>query len=97
METLYLLDRVDYSGTRVETNKPVSFFSGHSCTYVPKGVSACDHLVEQISPAAVWGLIIFVFFRNYIYSKLAEYAFPNVGEYKYLGAPDSSSRLEAIF
>jgi len=28
---------------------------GHTCTNVPIGVQACDHLVEQIPPTAVWG------------------------------------------
>ena len=55
METLYLKDEVDLSGTRFTSNKPVSFFSGHTCTFVPKDVQACDHLVEQIPPTAVWG------------------------------------------
>ena len=52
METLYLQDVV---GTRVQSSKPVSFFAGHTCTNVPIGVQACDHLVEQIPPTAVWG------------------------------------------
>ena len=55
METLYLQDVVDYSGTRVQSSKPVSFFAGHVCTNVPIGVRACDHLVEQIPPTVVWG------------------------------------------
>ena len=55
METLYLKDEADLSGTKFTSNKPVSFFSGHICTNVPKGLGYCDHLVEQIPPTAVWG------------------------------------------
>ena len=55
METLYLKDEVDLSGTKFTSNKPVSFFSGHTCTFVPKGLRYCDHLIEQIPPTAVWG------------------------------------------
>ena len=55
MEILYLEDGLDYSGTRVTSNKPISFFSGQACTYVPGDVGYCDHLVEQIPPTAVWG------------------------------------------
>ena len=55
METLYIEDTTDFSGTRVMSNKPISLFPGHTCTYVPDGILACDHLVEQIPPTAVWG------------------------------------------
>ena len=55
METLYIGDTTDYSGSRVTSDKPISFFSGHTCADVPKGVGYCDHLVEQIPPTAVWG------------------------------------------
>ena len=54
-ETLYMQDTIDFSGTRITSNKPVSFFSGHTCTTVPAGVETCDHLIEQIPPTDVWG------------------------------------------
>ena len=55
MGILYLEDGLDYSGTRVASNKPISFFSGQAYTYVPDDVVYCDHLIEQIPPTAVWG------------------------------------------
>ena len=55
MET-YLYERdQDLTGTRVVSNNPISFFSGHQCTNVPEDVGACDHLTEQIPNTATWG------------------------------------------
>ena len=45
----------DHTGMRFVSNKPVSFFSGHLCTYVPHNDWACDHLNEQLPPTAAWG------------------------------------------
>ena len=45
----------DLTGTRIVSNKPISVFPGHVCTYVPASSSACDHLTEQVPPTATWG------------------------------------------
>ena len=45
----------DITGTRVVTNKPISFFSGHQCINIPNTVRSCDHLIEQVPPTAIWG------------------------------------------
>ena len=45
----------DITGTRIVSNKPISFFPGHRCTNVPQGFGACDHLTEQVPPTAIWG------------------------------------------
>ena len=45
----------DLTGTRIVTNKPISFFPGHECSFVPSGIRACDHLTEQVPPTAIWG------------------------------------------
>jgi hypothetical protein len=45
----------DLSGTLIKSNTPVSVFSGHSCAYVPSGIQACNHLVEQLPPVTAWG------------------------------------------
>lgn len=47
--------RDDLSGSVVTSNKKISFFSGHQCAYVPDGVMACNHLVEQMPPVPSWG------------------------------------------
>ena len=54
-ETLYIQDRADLTGSRVVSDKPISFFTGHECGNVPSDVAECDHLVEQIPPTATWG------------------------------------------
>ena len=55
MET-YLYERdQDLTGTRVVSNNPISFFSGHQCTYIPENIPHCDHLTEQLPNTATWG------------------------------------------
>ncbi len=43
------------TGTRIHATKPVAVFQGHSCTTVPWGSQACDHLYEQCIPTNFWG------------------------------------------
>ena len=38
----------ELTGSRVLSDKPIAVFSGNACTQVPAGVSACDHIVEQV-------------------------------------------------
>ena len=45
----------DFTGTRVQSDKPVAVFSGHVCATVPATTPACDHLYEQIPPVDSWG------------------------------------------
>ncbi|MCX7929420.1 MAG: IgGFc-binding protein [Chlorobi bacterium] len=45
----------DLTGTRIRSSKPIAVFSGHTCAYVPPGVKACNHLVEQLPPVNTWG------------------------------------------
>ncbi len=44
----------DLTGSRVVSNKPISFISGHECGVVYHR-SFCDQLVEQIPPTSTWG------------------------------------------
>ena len=44
----------DLTGTKVESNKPVSVYSGHTCGNIPSNVSGCDFVGEQIPPVASW-------------------------------------------
>jgi hypothetical protein len=51
------------SGSRIESDKPVAVFGGHSCANVPdEVVNGCDHVEEQIFPLATWG-------NNYVASR----------------------------
>ena len=54
-QTLYVQDRDDLTGSKVTSQNPISFFSGHECGNVPANVAECDHLVEQIPPTVTWG------------------------------------------
>ena len=54
-ETLLLRSLDDLTGTRVESNKKISFFSGHECTDIPMDVGPCDILLEQLPPVQFWG------------------------------------------
>ena len=45
----------DFSGTRIQADKPVAVFAGHSCLYVPVDNPTCDHIVEQQMPTQMWG------------------------------------------
>lgn len=49
------LQGMDLSGTRIESTRPVSVFSGHLCTNYPWDADACDHLEEQLLPVDTWG------------------------------------------
>jgi len=50
----------DLTGTRVVTNKPVSVFSGHECGFVPDHERNCGHLMEQMLPINLWGIVHYV-------------------------------------
>ena len=54
-ETLLITFVGDLTGTKVTSNRPISFFSGDQCPYIPSGVLACDQIVEQLPPVEVWG------------------------------------------
>ena len=36
------------TGSRINADKPIAVFPGNQCTNIPTGVSACDHIVEQM-------------------------------------------------
>lgn len=50
---------IDLTGTIVESRTPLAVFVGHECGQVPSESTACDHLVEQIPPHAVYGQMFF--------------------------------------
>jgi hypothetical protein len=45
----------DFTGARIEANKPISAFGAHSCTFIPFYQAACDHLESQLQPMETWG------------------------------------------
>lgn len=50
----------DLTGTLVTSNKPISFFSGHTCAQVPADKNFCDQLLEMQPPMPSWGRQFFV-------------------------------------
>ena len=54
-ETLLIAFVGDLTGTRVKSNRPISFFSGDQCPYIPSGAPYCDQIVEQLPPVEAWG------------------------------------------
>ena len=54
-QTYLIREFRDLSGTKVVSTKPISFFPGHECTFIPIGIQACDHLTEQVPPTNTWG------------------------------------------
>ncbi len=47
--------KCDLTGSLITSNKKISVFSGHQCSYVPSKIIACNHLVEQLPPIPSWG------------------------------------------
>ena len=54
-ETLLIAFVGDLTGTKVTSNRPISFFCGDQCNNVPHGVKYCDQIVEQLPPVEAWG------------------------------------------
>ena len=54
-ETLLIAFVGDLTGTKVTSNRPISFFCGDQCPHIPSGVPYCDQIVEQLPPVEAWG------------------------------------------
>lgn len=54
-DTLQVASQDDLTGTRVVSDKPTWVVGAVSCTNVPTGLAACDHLEEQQIPLQYWG------------------------------------------
>ena len=54
-ETLLIAFVGDLTGTKVTSNRPISFFCGDQCPKIPRGVGGCDQIVEQLPPVEAWG------------------------------------------
>ena len=61
LQTIYVSTYLkDLTGTKIIADKPLSVISGHECAFLPYGTWACDHLVEQVLPTALWGTKYYV-------------------------------------
>ena len=54
-QTLYIASVDDLTGSRITSNKPIAFISGHECGTLPDNFQYCDQLIEQVPPTATWG------------------------------------------
>ncbi|MGB1276396.1 MAG: IgGFc-binding protein, partial [Nannocystaceae bacterium] len=50
LQVVTSLEAGDLTGTMISADKPVQLIAGHSCTEVPQGDLACDHLEESMPP-----------------------------------------------
>jgi hypothetical protein len=48
-------DMADLSGSLVQANNPIQVITGTSCTVIPDGAPACDHIEESNFPAETLG------------------------------------------
>ena len=56
MDTLYISSLNDLSGSKVVSNKPITFISGHECGNLPANMEFCDQMFEQFPPTSTWGM-----------------------------------------
>ncbi len=58
----YYVSRVDdLSGSYVNSDKPIAFFSGHECWIANDfETETCNHLVEQLPPTISWGNVFLI-------------------------------------
>ena len=54
-QTLYIASVDDLTGSRITSNKPIAFISGHECGTLPDNFQYCDQLIEQVPPTVTWG------------------------------------------
>jgi hypothetical protein len=52
---VHVFEPSEATGFFVGADQPVAVFSGTTCSFVPSDQFACDHLEEQVVPAATWG------------------------------------------
>ena len=43
------------TGSHITSTKPIGVFGGNRCTQIPIGVTACDHIEQQLFPTNTWG------------------------------------------
>lgn len=54
----------DLTGSLISADKPIGVYGAVKCTNVPSTCTACDHIVEQMTPVSSWG-------QNFISAPLA--------------------------
>ena len=54
-QTLLFNSVEDLTGTKIESDKPLTVISGHECGNIPFNVFYCEHLTVQVPPTITWG------------------------------------------
>ena len=54
-QTLLFNSVEDLTGTKIESDKPLTVISGHECGNIPFNVRNCEHLAVQVPPTITWG------------------------------------------
>ena len=75
---------VDFSGTSIVSNQPLTVVSGHECGNIPYDVQACDDVSDQIPPTVTWG-------KKFI---LTPYKDRTAGQYFKLIASENSTTIK---
>ncbi|MDF1613696.1 hypothetical protein [Desulfurivibrio dismutans] len=55
LQTFRLRGSADLTGTSIAASAPVAVMGGEECANVPRGVYACDHIVDMMPPLTAWG------------------------------------------
>ncbi len=45
---------VDLTGSHIKADQKISVIAGHECGNVPLGITACDHMEQQLFPVETW-------------------------------------------
>ena len=54
-QTLLFNSVEDLTGTKIESDKPLTVISGHECGNIPFNARYCEHLAVQVPPTITWG------------------------------------------
>ncbi len=54
-QVLQISQTTGFTGSPIETNKPVGMFGGSEQTYIPASFQAADMTQQQIAPISAWG------------------------------------------
>ncbi len=49
-QTYMYTANTNLTGSQITSTSPIAVFSGNRCTNIPTGITACDHIVEQMPP-----------------------------------------------
>ncbi len=49
------IDGNGFTGSLVDSDKPVTVIGAHECTNIPHGASPCDRLISQLPAVELWG------------------------------------------